>query len=79
MLVTEGCLYLSGAFAMALGITILFGGQILTAALGQAFFFHIKVTVLPTMVLLPVLFMVACFVPAYQFRKMGKESVVERL
>lgn len=79
MLVTEGCLYLSGAFVMALGITILFGGQILTAALGQAFFFHIKVTVLPTMVLLPVLFMVACFVPAYQFRKMGKESVVERL
>lgn len=79
MLVTEGCLYLSGAFVMALRITILFGEQILTAALRQAFFFHIKVTVLPTMVLLPVLFMVACFVPAYQFRKMGKESVVERL
>lgn len=55
MLVTEGCLYLSGAFVMALGITILFGGQILTTVLGQAFFFYIKVTELPTMVLLPVL------------------------
>jgi len=79
MLVTEGCLYLSGAFMIALVITVLFGGRMLTAALGHAFFFEIKVTVLPTIVLLPVLFMIACFVPTYQFRKMGKESDRDKL
>lgn len=79
MLVTEGCLYLSGAFMIALVITVLFGGRMLTAALGHAFFFEIKVTVLPTIVLLPVLFMIACLVPTYQFGKMGKESDRDKL
>lgn len=79
MLIAEGCLYLGGAFLLAVLVTALFGGQLLTAALGQAFYFQIKVTVLPSVILLPLLVMTAFFIPGYQFRQMSRESVVERI
>lgn len=79
MLMAEGCLYLGGAFLLAALVTVLFGGQLLTAALGQAFFFHIEVTVLPSVILLPLLAVIAVSIPAHQFRQMGRESVAERL
>ncbi len=79
MLIAEGCLYLGGAFLLAVLVTVLFGGQLLTAALGQAFYFQIKVTVLPSVILLPLLVVTAFFIPVYQFRQMSRESVVERI
>lgn len=79
MLTVEGCLYLIGAFLMSVMMTFLFGERILTAALGQAFFLHIEVTVLPGVVLLPLLFVIAVFIPYDQFRRMSRESVVERI
>ncbi len=79
MLMAEGCLYLFGAFLLAVSVTVLFGAKLLTAALGQAFFFNIKVTVLPCVVLLPFLVVVAVLIPLGQFWQMSQESVVERL
>lgn len=79
MLTAEGCLYLAGASLLAVIVTVLFGGQLLTAALGQAFFFQIEVTVLPSVILLPLLAASAYFIPRVQFRRMSRESVVERV
>lgn len=79
MLVAEGCLYLGGAFLLAVLVTALFGGRLLTAALGQAFYFQIKATVLPSVILLPLLVGIAFFIPVHQFRQMSRESVVERI
>lgn len=79
MLMAEGCLYLCGAFLLAVIVTVLFGGRILTAALGQAFFFTVKVTVLPCVVLLPLLAVIAVLISVSQFRRMIRESVIERL
>ena len=79
MLTAEGCLYLAGAFLLAVVVTVLFGGKLLTAALGQAFFFQIEVTVLPSVILLPLLAASAYFIPRVQFRRMSRESVVERV
>ncbi|MDE6363209.1 MAG: ABC transporter permease, partial [Lachnospiraceae bacterium] len=79
MLIAEGCLYLGGAFLLAVLVTALFGGQLLTAVLGQAFYFQIKVTVLPSVILLPLLVAIALIIPVYQFRQMSRESVVERI
>lgn len=79
MLAAEGCLYLGGAFLAALVITYLYAGKLLVSVLGRAFFFHIKVTVLPSVILLPALIAIAFAIPGYQFRKMSQESVVERI
>lgn len=79
MLTAEGCLYLAGAFLLAVLVTVLFGGQLLTAALGQAFFFHIEVTVLPSVILLPLLVASVWSISIVQFRRMSRESIVERI
>ncbi|MEZ3445837.1 MAG: ABC transporter permease [Lachnospiraceae bacterium] len=79
MLMAEGCLYQCGAFFLAVLVTALFGGKLLTTALGQAFFLHIKVTVLPSVVLLPLLVAVAVIIPVSQYDRTRRESVVERI
>lgn len=79
MLMAEGCLYLCGAFLLAVIVTVLFSGKLLTAALGQAFFLSIKVTVLPSVVLLPLLVAITVFIPVSQYDRTRRESVVERI
>lgn len=72
-------MYLCGAFLLAVIATVLFGGKLLTAALGQAFFLSIKVTVLPSVVLLPLLVAIAVFIPVSQYDRTKREGVVERI
>lgn len=79
MLMAEGCLYLCGAFLLAVPVTILFGGRLLTAALGQAFFFTVHVTVLPCVAFLPLLALTAVFIPLSQFRRISGKGIVAYL
>jgi len=79
MLAAEGCLYLAGALILSVVLTYLFAGNLLTRTLGRAFFFHIKATIIPCLLMIPVLLAVALAVPVSQFKKISRESVVERI
>ena len=79
MLVTEGFLYLGGAFVIAV-LLIVFGAEkILVNTLGTAFFFRLHLTIVPCVLMIPILVGIAYVIPKYQFEKMSRESVVERI
>ena len=79
MLVAEGCIYLGGAFIIAVLILCLFAEKLLVHTVGNAFFFQMHLTLVPCILMLPVLFFIAWFLPKHQFRRMSRESVVERI
>ena len=79
MLVAEGCIYLVGAFVMAVLIICLGAEKLLANTVGMAFFFRMHLTVIPCVAMLPVLLLIAYVIPKYQFKRMSRESVVERI
>ncbi len=79
MLVAEGCIYLIGAFLIAVLIVVFGAGKILSNTVGNAFFFRVHITVVPCIVMFPILLVIAYVIPKYQFEKINKESVVERI
>lgn len=79
MLVTEGFIYLGGAFIIAI-VLIVFGAEkILANTFAKAFFFQMNLTIVPCLLMLPILTGIAYVIPKYQFEKMSRESVVERI
>ncbi|MCI5952763.1 MAG: hypothetical protein MRZ63_10730, partial [Anaerostipes sp.] len=79
MLVTEGFIYLGGAFVIAI-VLIVFGAEkILANTFAKAFFFQMHLTIVPCLLMLPILTGIAYMIPKYQFEKMSRESVVERI
>ena len=79
MLIAEGFIYLGGAFVIAV-LLIMFGAkQILVNTLGTAFFFRLHLTIVPCVLMIPILVGIAYVIPKYQFEKMSRESVVERI
>ena len=79
MLCMEGCIYLAGAEAMALGMVCVCAEGLLERTLGRAFFFRFHLAVWPCLAPVPVLFLIVYGISRWQFRKMSRESVVERL
>ncbi len=79
MLIAEGGIYIGGAFVLAILIICTCAKQILTNTIGKAFFFSVHLTVLPCILLLPVLAVIAYAIPKHEFKKMNRESVVERI
>ncbi|MDO5147488.1 MAG: ABC transporter permease, partial [Eubacteriales bacterium] len=79
MLVAEGCIYLGGAFLMAVLLLVFGAKTILAHTVGTAFFFQMKLTIVPCVLLLPVLAALAYAIPKYQCDKLQKESMVERI
>ena len=79
MLVAEGFLYLGGAFIIAVLLVVFGAGKILANTLGTAFFFQIHLTIVPCLLMIPILIGIAYAIPKYQFKKMSQESVVERI
>ncbi|MDO5425510.1 MAG: FtsX-like permease family protein [Eubacteriales bacterium] len=79
MLVAEGCIYLIGALLLAVLLTVFCARGLLTRVLGTAFFFEFRLTVLPSLLMLPLLLAVAYLIPRRQFRRMRRESLVERI
>ena len=53
--------------------------QILIITLGTAFFFQLHLTIVPCLLMVPILSGIADAIPKYQFKKMSQESVVERI
>ena len=79
MLVTEGFLYLGGAFVIAVLLIVFGAKQILVNTLGTAFFFRLHLTIVPCVLMIPILVGIAYVIPKYQFKKMSRESIVERI
>lgn len=79
MLVAEGCIYLGGAFILAVLIVYLFAEKLISHTVGSAFFFHMKMTVWPCFIIMPLLLIIAYAIPKYQFQRLNRESVVERI
>ncbi len=79
MLVAEGCIYLGGAELLAILIVSLGAEKILSHTVGMAFFFHFHWNVWPCLLMLPILALIAWKIPGCQFRRLSRESVVERI
>ena len=79
MLVAEGFLYLGGAFMIAVLLVVVGAKQILINTFGTAFFFRLHLTIVPCVLMIPILVGIAYVIPKYQFEKMSRESVVERI
>lgn len=79
MLIAEGCIYFIGAFVIAVVLVCTVSEKLLSHTIGQAFFFQMHLTVLPCIGLLPVFFIIAVTIPYGQYKKMSKESIVERI
>ena len=79
MLVAEGFLYLGGAFVIAVLLIVFGAKQILVNTLGTAFFFRLHLTIVPCVFMIPILVGIAYVIPKYQFEKMSRESIVERI
>ena len=61
-------------------LLVVFGEkQILVNTLGTAFFFRLHHTIVPCVLMIPILVGIAYVIPKYQFEKMSRESVVERI
>lgn len=79
MLVAEGCIYLGGAFVIAIALVVFGAEKILSNTLGMAFFFRMRLTIMPCVLMIPILIGIAYVIPKYQFEKMSRESVVDRI
>ena len=76
---SEGFLYLGGAFVIAVLLVVFGAEKILANTLGTAFFFRMHLTIVPCILMIPILVGIAYVIPKYQFEKMSRESVVERI
>lgn len=79
MLAWEGVLYAAFASVMVLTVGMAFCNFIVEAFAGQMWFFAGHFEILPVAVCIPVLAAVSFVVPVIAYKKMIKESVVERL
>ncbi|MEG1566532.1 MAG: ABC transporter permease [Anaerovoracaceae bacterium] len=78
-LIKEGLTYIAGATIIATTVGLVISSIIVKKLVGMIFFFSLHPTIIPTLWSLPLLILVAILVPVYNYRKMCKETVVERL
>lgn len=79
MLISEGVLYSIAALIIADTAGILAASSIIKRTVGKAFFFHLDATILPSIIAMPLLLAIAFAVPIYNYRKMCRETIVERI
>ncbi|HEX3075347.1 MAG TPA: ABC transporter permease [Lachnospiraceae bacterium] len=79
MLTVEGILYLGIAFAMAVTLGTVFADRLISASVGEVFFFSTKLSILPSIIAMPFLLLIVIMIPIYNYRRMCKETVVERI
>ena len=77
MLVAEGWIYLGGALLAAIVLIVFAAEKILSNTIGSAFFFQMHLTIIPCLLMIPILIGIAYIIPKYQFEKMSRESVVD--
>lgn len=73
MLVAEGILYLAGALPVTFFLTFLYGKRFASTAPEIIYSF------IPCLLLIPALLLIAWAIPKYQFQKINRESIVERI
>ena len=79
MLVGEGLCYIGGTALFTLTLGSLPGYVLIYAIANQMWFFTYHFVIAPVLLVLPVLFVLAVFIPSVCYRQMSKRSVVERL
>ena len=79
MVMLESSIYLSGSVLLSVLVTMLASDKIMAYVPGQAFFFHLEMTIWPCIIMLPLLFIIAFVIPKYYLEKMSGESIVERI
>lgn len=79
MLIAEGFIYFAGAFIIAALIICFASESILAHTIGNAFYFHMHLTLMPIAVMIPLFVLIAIIIPYRQYRRMCKESGVERI
>lgn len=79
MLAWEGILYAAFASVVVLTIGMVFCNFLVEAFAGQIWFFVGHFEIVPMVICIPILAAVSCLIPVIAYRKMLKESVVERL
>ena len=61
-------------------LLVVFGAKwILANTLGTAFFFRLHLTIVLCVLMIPILVEVAYVIPRYQFEKLSREIIVERI
>ena len=79
MLIYEGLLYALGSVMLALGFSIV-AGPLAASVLGKMFwFFTYKPTFVPIFIVAPIFAIVGCVVPLLVYRRVSKQTIVERL
>lgn len=78
MLITEGMVYLAAAVLLADTVGMAIASPMILNTVGRAFFFDYHMSVLPSILSLPLMVLIAIAVPVYNYKKMSRETIVER-
>ncbi|MDD7176623.1 MAG: FtsX-like permease family protein [Lachnospiraceae bacterium] len=79
MLIGEGLCYIGGTALFTLTLGSLLGYVLIYEIANQIWFFTYHFVIAPVLFVLPVLFILAVFIPSVCYWQMNKQSVVERL
>lgn len=79
MLCYEGIFYLLAAVLLADTIGILAAKEVVMRTAGKAFYFTYRLNLTGSMMMLPVLAAIAIGVPLYNYKRMCRETIVERI
>lgn len=79
MLVTEGLLYTLGALAVSFALTAVIVPLATVSDLDILNVFSLKLSPVPTVILLPIFVVLGILLPALTYRSVSKQTVVERL
>ena len=79
MLVFEGLLYALGSAVFALVLSLLLGPVMASAMSSMFWFFTYRLTVIPILIIAPVLAVIGAIVPLLVYRVVARQTIVERL
>ena len=79
MLMTEGSLYFLVSLLIADTVGLVLMKSVLMRTVGQTFFFVYTPSVTASLAAMPLLLLIAFGVPLYNYRKMCRETIVERI
>lgn len=79
MLVSEGILYLCAALLLADTLGTMIAKYMIQQTVGRYFFFQCNMSVLPSLLALPVLLIVTFAVPGHHYKRMCRQTIMERL
>lgn len=79
MLISEDIFYLVTAILLADTAGTVLAQRVIEKTVGRVFFFDCHMSILPSIAVLPVLAVISAAVPIYNYRKLRKKTVIERL